>query len=203
METQETLIGTGSSRLFVVNNFTENYFDRLQKEIGPLLQHEPEIKVYGRVCNQRRNVGFFSNESVGYMYSGQTMKSQPLDNPLLKDILKRVNKELGTNFNGILVNEYINGEKIVGAHSDDERGLGITKGNRSCVAGICYGAIRKFRVRSKKDGETGKIVLDHNHQPCSLLVMDGDFQKEFTHEIPQQKRIKDSRISLTFRYHTK
>jgi len=63
-----------------------------------------------------------------------------------------------------------------------------------------YGAVRKFRIRNK---ETGKIVLDHDHEPYSLIVMDGDFQKEFTHEIPQQKKIKDGRVSLTFRYHIK
>ena len=35
-----------------------------------------------------------------------------------------------------------------------------------------------------------------------ILHMGGDFQKEFTHEIPVQKRITGSRISFTFRYHT-
>jgi len=69
------------------------------------------------------------------------------------------------------------------------------------VAGICYGpAIRTFRIRNK---ETKKIILDHKHMPCSLLIMEGDFQKEFTHEIPIEKKIKEERISLTFRYHTK
>lgn len=197
MAERRVLIDTGSSRLFVVDNFTEDLLQNLTKDVSPLLLHEPEITVYGRRCNQRRNVGFFSNKSVGYEYSGQIMKSQPLSNRALIDILAKVNSELETSFNGILVNEYVNGEKIVGSHSDDERGL--DKKNK-CVAGICYGATRKFRVRNK---ETGKIVLDHDHQPCSLLVMDGDFQKEFTHEIPQQKRLKESRISLTFRCHTK
>jgi len=31
--------------------------------------------------------------------------------------------------------------------------------------------------------------------------MQGEFQKEFTHEIPIQKKILDERISLTFRKH--
>lgn len=33
----------------------------------------------------------------------------------------------------------------------------------------------------------------------SLLVMQGDVQRRYTHEIPKEKRIKDSRISITFR----
>lgn len=36
-----------------------------------------------------------------------------------------------------------------------------------------------------------------------LFVMDGDFQKEFTHEIPAQKKVTEMRISLTFRKHIK
>jgi len=58
--------------------------------------------------------------------------------------------------------------------------------------------IRKFRIRDKS---TKKIVLDYDHQPGTLLVMSGEFQKQFTHEIPIQKKIKDERISITFRHH--
>ena len=59
--------------------------------------------------------------------------------------------------------------------------------------------IRKFRIRNK---DTKEIVLDFDHNPCTLLVMQGEFQREFTHEIPIQKRVKDERISITFRHHT-
>ena len=36
----------------------------------------------------------------------------------------------------------------------------------------------------------------------SMLQMGGDFQKEFTHEIPIEKKVKEPRISFTFRKHT-
>lgn len=196
MAERKILIETEKSTLFVIENFTPNYFDELAN-IKTLLLYEPEITVRGKKCNQRRNVGFFSNNNVGYQYSGQLMKSQKLEDSILTDTLTKVNSTLGTKFNGVLVNEYIDGTKTVGPHSDDERGLDK---HTLCVAGIAYGAVRKFRIRNK---ETGKIVLDHDHQPCELLVMQGNFQKEFTHEIPQQKKVKDVRISLTFRHHTK
>lgn len=192
---RETLIDTGKSRLFVVKKFTSDHYDELIDILE--LQYEPEIIVRGKKCNQRRNIGFFSNDSVGYAYSGQIMKSQPLREMLLVSILDRVNEELDTKFNGILVNEYTSGEKYIGKHADDERYLDK---KTSCVAGISYGATRKFRIRNK---ETSEIVMDIDHEPCMLIVMSGDFQKEFTHEIPQQKKIKDCRISLTFRHHTK
>jgi alkylated DNA repair dioxygenase AlkB len=126
------------------------------------------------------------------------MASQPLsDHPFLVEILNQVNTQLGTNFNGILVNSYLNGEKYVGAHSDDERGL--DKSGRKIVAGLAYGAIRKFRIRDKV---TKKRVLDYPHLPGTLIVMEGDFQQEFTHEIPVEKKVREERISITFRHHT-
>lgn len=125
------------------------------------------------------------------------MPAFPLSSaPLLQHLLPGVNQSLGTHFNGILVNHYINGEKYIGAHSDDERGL--DKGGRNMVAGIAFGAIRKFRIRNK---QTKAIVLDYPHTPGTLIVMEGDFQKEFTHEIPIEKKVKEERISVTFRHH--
>jgi hypothetical protein len=31
--------------------------------------------------------------------------------------------------------------------------------------------------------------------------MGGDFQKEFTHEVPIEKKVREGRYSLTFRQH--
>ena len=185
----KVLIDTGRSKLWVVENYGPDLFSELQKL--PLYE-EPPIR-FGR---QRRNVGFFSDESVGYTYSGQTMPSIPLSAaPILQQLLPAVNQSLGTNFNGILVNRYINGEKYIGAHSDEEKALDKTK---SMVASISYGATRKFRIRDK---ETKQIVLDYPHTARTLLVMEGAFQRSYTHEIPIEKRVKDERISVTFRHH--
>jgi hypothetical protein len=64
---------------------------------------------------------------------------------------------------------------------------------------IAYGpGVRKFRIRNKK---TKDIVLDFEHESCCLYVMQGDFQVEFTNDIPVQKKVKGERISLTFRHH--
>ena len=194
----EVLINTGRSKLWKVDNYSPDFFVKLLQLLQLLLTVEPEITVMGKICRQRRNVGFFSDESTGYRYSGQTLPAFPLSSvPFLKSILQAVNLSLGTSFNGILVNSYINGEKYIGAHSDNESGL--DKGGRNMVVSIAYGAVRTFRIRDK---ETKKIVLDYPHTPGTLLVMEGDFQKEFTHEIPVQKKVKEERISLTFRHHT-
>lgn len=202
---QKTLIETENSRFYVVDNFCEDYYEYLRSL--PLI-HEPPIKVAGKMCHQRRDINFFSDVSEGYKYSGQIAKSVPLkDQPILVEILNKVNDYLGTTFNGILVNRYENGEKYIGKHSDNEDGLDkcdVTNSKFSkggIVAGIAFGpSTRKLRFRNIK---TNKIVLDYDNNQLDLYVMEGKFQLEFTHEIPKQLKIKGERISLTFRTHTK
>jgi len=96
-------------------------FERCISYVEPQLEERPEIIVYGKPCKQHRNVGFFSDESIGYKYSKKLMASKPLS-PLLTGLLASINKMLGTQFNGILVNKYLDGNDYIGAHSDDETG---------------------------------------------------------------------------------
>jgi alkylated DNA repair dioxygenase AlkB len=161
--------------------------------VEPLLEERPEIIVYGKPCRQHRNVGFFSNESIGYKYSKKLMESKPLSKDMT-ELLVAINKILCTQFNGILVNKYMDGNDYIGAHSDDETGLdGIG------VVTISYGAERIFRIRNKNDKT---IICEEPTSHCGILQMGGNFQTLYTHEIPMQKKIKESRISFTFRKHT-
>ena len=160
--------------------------------VEPQLEERPEIIVYGKPCRQHRNVGFFSNESIGYKYSKKLMASKPLSTSL-SDLIVAINKMLGTQFNGILVNKYLDGSDYIGAHSDDETGL-----DGLGVVAISYGSERIFRIRNKNDKA---IVCDEPTAHCGILHMGGNFQKLYTHEIPAQKKIKASRISFTFRKH--
>ena len=109
------------------------------------------------------------------------------------ELLLVINMVIGAEFNGILVNKYIDGNDYISAHSDDETGLDSVG-----VISISYGSERKFRIRNK---ETKEIMCDESTTHCSILHMGGDFQKLYTHEIPIQKKIKEPRISFTFRKH--
>ena len=164
----------------------------ISKEINDKLLVNPPIYVYGKKCHQRRAIGFFSNESIGYRYSGQLAKSQELTDSLSL-LLNYVNNRFKTDFNGILVNKYLKGTDYISSHSDDEIGL-----SKVGVLAISYGAVRKFRIRDKK---TKKIVKDIPTLSNKMIHMGGDFQKEFTHEIPIEKKVKDVRWSFTFRKH--
>jgi alkylated DNA repair dioxygenase AlkB len=171
---------------------------KLTQEAGcavePLLYERPPIVVHGRHCRQPRDVAFFSDESVGYFYSRQVMRSQPLSDPL-KALLALVNSTLSAAFNGILVNRYRTGKDTVGAHSDSEYALEVSAG----VVALSLGTTRKFRLRSKA---THAIVGDYDAREGYALQMRGArFQSLLEHEIPTQARVKQPRLSFTFRKH--
>lgn len=212
--TVDILIDDGQSRLYTVENWTpvrtsslvNNYsfyedvngrklFLDLYPYLATLpLQIEPPIKVYNKIVHQRRDVGFFSNESIGYRYSGQLAESSPLT-PILSALMEDINSDFNTQFNGILVNRYANQTKYLSAHSDNESGLDKVK--RS-VIGIAYGGVRTFRIRNKN---TKEIILDISHKPGMVIVMEGNFQKCFLHEVCKESKTISERISVTFRHH--
>jgi alkylated DNA repair dioxygenase AlkB len=161
-------------------------------DIESLLEERPKLILFGKICQQQRFVGFFSNESSGYKYSGQKMFSNILS-PSMEILLCKVNKIFGSEFNGILVNKYKDGNDYIGQHSDDESRLDTVG-----VIAISHGASRKFRIRTKTDK---KIVYEENTTHCGIIHMGGDFQKIYTHDIPVQKKITEQRISFTFRKH--
>ena len=189
-----TIIKTKNSELnlYDLDKYVLDLMSDIVDEIKDRLIKNPEIKIYGKTAYQRRSVGFFSDESIGYKYSWKFMKSQFLSEGL-KYLLEYINVKFKSDFNGVLVNYYINGNEYIGKHSDDEKSL-----DNIGVIMISYGAIRKFRIREKK---TNKIVKDVLTKQNKIIQMSGDFQKEFTHEIPVEKKVKTSRYSFTFRKH--
>lgn len=204
---ETNILSTENSRSVYYPEFFEtdeadNLFE-LCKELD--LEKNPPVVIFGKPGIMHRSIGFFSNESEGYKYTNQISKSKPLPKFLSK-LLKRVNKHFNSDFNGILVNRYENGCDNIGPHSDDEKGLGTRAEGGSIVVGISLGAERIMRFRGKKtvlvpllnDGKKYKDqILEHG----SVFTMEGNFQKEFTHEIPVQKKVDGMRISLTFRKH--
>ena len=77
------------------------------------LAHHPQGKVYGKPVTFHRDIGFFSDSSAGYAYSGQLAQAQPM--PLfLQEILAKVNETCHTLFNGWLVNRYMSGAEYIG-----------------------------------------------------------------------------------------
>ena len=165
------------------------------EDCAPLLEERPRVIMWGREQAQPRDVGFFSDDTEGYAYAGRVMRSQPLGERM-RQLLQVVNETFASQFNGVLANRYRSGKDTVGSHSDSEIGLDPRAG----VVALSLGATRTFRVRS---ATTKEILRDVPAREGFALQMRGDrFQKVFKHEIPAQLRVKEARMSLTFRKHT-
>lgn len=146
MYKMNNIIKTEKSYLNVYTDSSEEYINLIKlcvAEITDKLIENPKINIYGKSAIQHRSIGFFSNNSIGYYYSGQLAKSQTLTNNL-SILLDKINIKFDSKFNGILVNKYINGNDYIGAHSDDETSL-----DKCGVVCISYGAVRKFRIKDK------------------------------------------------------
>lgn len=168
--------------------------DAVVEQARPNLLARPTIVVFNREVQQPRDVGFFSNASSGYHYSRRVMKSQPLTTEMAA-LLELVNGTLDAAYNSMLVNLYRDGHDRVGAHSDEERALDTKAG----VVALSWGATRKFRIRDKA---TKSILVDAPSRHGFALCMRGPaFQRDFTHEIPTEARIRGERVSITFRKH--
>ena len=190
-----TLIKTDRSELILHDLDTDinSLVEQCVREADSFLDIRPEIRIFDKICHQNRSVGFFSNVSTGYNYSTSITPSKKML-PCLMQLLDYINTKFNYDYNGILINKYDNGQDYIGKHSDDERGLDARVG----VISLSFGAVRKFRIRNKI---TGKIEMDIPTDPFKIIQMTGNFQKEFTHEIPVEKKIKNVRYSMTFRKH--
>lgn len=190
-----TVLRTDKSSLVVheLDHLVIELLNDCVKEVDPQLDYRPEIKVFNKICNQQRSVGFFSKASEGYKYSNSVMRSKGIS-PNLEKLLEYVNCKFNSSFNGILVNKYESGEDYISKHSDNEKSLDPAVG----VVMLSFGASRKFRIRNKS---TGKKEIDVQTCNSTIIQMNGEFQKEFTHEVPIERKIKDARYSFTFRRH--
>ena len=120
------------------------------------------------------------------------MEAKPWNSDLLfiKRALKTASK---TTYNSVLINYYRDGKDRVAWHSDDEKELG----KNPVIGSISLGAERKFKLRHKQYKQNGykhEIVLKNG----SFLLMRGETQHNWLHEIPRTALPIGSRVNLTF-----
>ena len=152
---------------------------------------QEDIKMYGKIMKTPRLTAWYGDPNKEYIFSGT--KHHPI---LWTDELLMIKKKIepisGTRFNSVLLNYYRDANDSVAWHSDDEYELGVNP----VIASVSFGQVRRFDIRHKQDRNRKHSIYLENG---SLLIMKGDLQHNWVHQIPKSIKPLKARVNLTFR----
>ena len=148
------------------------------------------MNMYGKKINFPRLTAWYGDNDKPYSFSGITL-SPKVWNEELVSIKSKIEQIAKVDFNSVLLNRYRDGNDSISWHTDAEKELGINP----VIASVNFGATRKFQLRHIKTKEKLEIELTHG----SLLIMQGELQHFWQHQVPKTKELKTERINLTFR----
>ena len=153
-------------------------FQQSSLDVGrPGIFHE--LNIHGKVLQPRRTLCF----GKAYHYSGRTHAVEADMPSCIEALLKLTNSIFGldptSGVNMDLVNMYACGRMSIATHSDDDGQMGLLRDVYCWVTG---NAARSIILRRAGVSEVVlRVAL-----PAGLYAMMGsDFQKDYSHEIPQ------------------
>ena len=185
-----TIIDNGEY-IFYPNFFAKSESDSLLKNLrSSILWKQESMNMYGKKINFPRLTAWYGNNDKPYSFSGITLQPLPWSSEIL-EIKRKIEPEAKTEFNSVLLNLYRDGNDSISWHTDAEKELGINP----IIASVNFGATRKFQIRHIKTKEKLEIELTHG----SLLIMQGELQHFWQHQVPKTSKIVGERINLTFR----
>jgi alkylated DNA repair dioxygenase AlkB len=152
---------------------------------------QEDIKMYGKMMKTPRLTAWYGDPNKEYVFSGT--KHHPI---LWTDELLMIKEKIepisGVQFNSVLLNYYRDANDSVAWHSDDEYELGVNP----IIASVSFGQVRRFDIRHKQDRNRKYSIYLENG---SLLIMKGDLQHNWVHQIPKSTKPIKARVNLTFR----
>lgn len=197
IDKQALKINTG---LTVIKNgeyiFIPNYFNKAESDIflnklkNNIDWKQESMNMYGKQLNFPRLTAWYGDNDKLYSFSGIKLSPQPWNDELLK-IKNKIEPKSLVNFNSVLLNRYRNGNDSISWHTDAEKELG----KNPTIASVNFGATRKFQLKHIHTKEKLEIELTHG----SLLIMQGELQHFWQHQVPKTAQKVNERINLTFR----
>jgi alkylated DNA repair dioxygenase AlkB len=187
---EPVLIPNGEYQYFphFFTNEEANLF--LKTFIDTIAWNQESMNMYGKQVLFPRLTAWYGENDKPYSFSGITLNPHPWTAELLA-IKQKIEPICETVFNSVLLNLYRDGNDSISWHTDAEKELG----KNPLIASVNFGAERKFQIRHNDSGETHEILLKHG----SLLIMKGELQHYWKHQVPKQKTISKPRVNLTFR----
>lgn len=163
--------------------------DRLVEETE---WRQDEITLFGQVHLTPRLSAWIGDPDCHYSYSNIALRPLPWT-PLLLELRHQAEALCGHAFNSVLLNLYRDGADSMGCHADDEPELGP----QPAIASLSLGQERPIVFRHKRDRSVQPVRLPLANG--SLLLMRGNTQANWKHEIPKSRRPMGPRLNLTFR----
>jgi len=171
--------------------FSKSDSDLLLKNLrSNIIWKQESMIMYGKKINFPRLTAWYGNNDKPYSFSGITLQPLPWSSEIIS-IKSKIESVAKTVFNSVLLNLYRDGNDSISWHTDAEKELGINP----VIASVNFGATRKFQLRNIKTKEKLEIELAHG----SLLIMQGELQHFWQHQVPKTSKIIGERINLTFR----
>ncbi len=153
---------------------------------------QSEVFVYGKKHLEPRLTAWYGDEGAVYSYAKKKLVPEQWFSELVK-LKKDVERMIpGTTFNSVLMNLYRDGNDKMGWHADNEKELGLNP----VIASLSLGATRFFDLKHKQDSAQ---KFRYELKSGMLLIMSGKLQENWLHQIPQQRKVHQPRINLTFR----
>lgn len=174
-------------RQFYAAADADSYFQTLLQSLD---WRQEELFIYGRWLNVPRLMAWYGDAGASYRYSGIDHQPQAWTSTL-SALRSDLETACSQSFNSVLANLYRDGHDSMGCHADDEKELGCNP----LIASLSFGDNRLLRFKHPKTGQKLAIELGHG----DLLVMAGELQHHWRHELPKTRKPKQPRINLTFR----
>jgi alkylated DNA repair dioxygenase AlkB len=194
-ERQPSQTGTTSilngEYIYIPNFFTTSesniYFQILKNDI---LWKQESMNIYGKHVLFPRLTSWYGDNDKPYSFSGIMLRPNSWTDELL-EIKRKIEPIAKNRFNSVLLNRYRNGNDSISWHTDAEKELGLNP----IIGSVNFGATRKFQLRHINTKEKIEIDLTHG----SLLIMKGELQHYWQHQVPKTTKNVNERINLTFR----
>lgn len=189
---EEVLSMQDAEVIFYPNFFSLKESDRLfQALYNETKWRQDKMNVYGKEINLPRKTAWYGDRDKSYEFSGIYLDPEPWT-PTLLQVKERIESIAQVHFNSVLLNLYRSGSDGISWHTDAEPELG----KNPVIGSVSLGGARRFMFRHKHNrGLKAEVELTHG----SFLLMAGETQHFWQHQIPKTSRKVEPRINLTFR----
>jgi len=159
-----------------------------------------QIRLFGRWVDEPREISWCGK--LPYTYAHKCLDPAPWS-PVaqsLREQLVTLGSDLGLlhypdSLNHLLINHYRDGRDSMGYHQDNEPELGANP----VIVSLSFGATRRFTLRPHPKSGIQSAPIRLNLAHGDVLMMAGESQHVWQHQVPKTRLTVGPRLNLTFR----